>query len=103
MQTILVLPFDKADYVHNEEVVQIRHLSSKAEYEVLVKDLDSMDATDGRVGILIPLDSLDDLVLEGGYLSIVISGKERKEIGNQLDTLGQVLQALRSGAKVSIQ
>jgi len=55
VHTILVLPFDRVDYVHNDEVVQTRLLASKPECGVLVKHLNTIDASDGRVETLSPI------------------------------------------------
>lgn len=87
MQTINVSPYDKFDYIHPEETVRIEHLTTRSQYEIFVKDLDTTPSTGGRVGVVIPLDLLNDVNVDGGFLWLSLSHETGGNIAKLVDAL----------------
>ena len=76
MQSVKVPAYDKSDYLHPDETVELIDSHTNKRYGMMVK---SGDQKDGKVFIYLPLETLEDTLTDGRHCILVLSEAKDKE------------------------
>ena len=84
MQTLHVVPFSTGDYVHPDETVRVTHDASHQSVDIFIKDMDVAGEGEGRVALIIPLSTLEDLIVGDKDVLVVLSPSPKADLQERL-------------------
>ena len=97
MQTVKVMDSSMSDYLHDDEIVELKHMNTGKNYQVLVKNEDDSPESNGSVGVYVPISEIDTLLVEGDRLILVLSKDGLPDIASERGkVISDVIQRIRN-------